>query len=415
MKQIMKNYGFSIILISASILGAIAGLVFGKRTVAVQPIADIFLNLVFVLIVPIVFFSIADAIANMDSRGKLRKILMLFITIVVVGGVITSLLALIVINLISVAPSGAIQLGKSTAIAANFNVVSMLTVPDFYNLLSKNNMLPLIIFTIATGIAINALGKVGQPAKQVIHSISEVCMKLVSYVMKLAPIGIGCYFAALVGKMGGQVISSIAQLALVYVGFTILFFLITNPAMAYYGGGRTGLKAYFTNIWTPMATAMGTCSSAACIPVNIVASEKMHIPTEIPNIIMPLGGSINKNGVVSVQIMKIAFLFAMFHRTFDLKNMAMAVVVAVISGVIVGTIPSGGFIGEMFICSAFGFPTAVVPIIVIMGTLTDPFCTMNNVTSNPATAMVLARIVDGKNWIKEKVAGETVSAANTEN
>lgn len=404
MRRVMKNYGFSIILISASVIGAIAGLIFGKQTAMVQPIADIFLNLVFVLIVPIVFFSIADAIANMESRGKLKKILMIFLSIVVVGGIVTSLLALLVVNIISVAPSGTIKLGANTAkIASNFNVVNMLTVPDFYNLLSKNNMLPLIIFTIATGIAINALGKVGEPAKNIIHSMSEVCMKLVGYVMKLAPIGIGCYFAALVGKMGGQVVSSIAKVAVVYVLFTIIFFLISNPTMAYWGGGKIGLKAYFANIWAPMSTAMGTCSSAACIPVNLAASEKMKIPSEIANIIMPLGGSINKNGVVSVQIMKIAFLFAMFHRSFDLKNMAMAVIVAVISGVIVGTIPSGGFIGEMFICSAFNFPTAVVPIIVIMGTLTDPFCTMNNVTSNPATAMLLARIIDGKNWFKEKV------------
>lgn len=405
MARIMKNYGFSIILISASILGAIAGLIFGKQTAVVQPIADIFLNLVFVLIVPIVFFSIADAIANMDSQGKLRRILMMFLLVVVIGGIITSLLALIVVNLVSVAPSGNIELGKSTAVASNFNVVSMLTVPDFYKLLSKDNMLPLIIFTIATGIAINALGKVGEPAKQVIHSMSEVCMKLVSYVMKLAPIGIGCYFASLVGKMGGQVVASIARLSIVYVLFCIVFFAVSNTGMAYWGGGRAGVRSYFTNIWTPMATAMGTCSSAACIPVNIAASEKMNIPSEIANIIMPLGGSINKNGVVSVQIMKIAFLFAMFHRSFDLKNMALAVLVAVVSGVIVGTIPSGGFIGEMFICSAFNFPTAVVPIIVIMGTLTDPFCTMNNVTSNPATAMAVARVIEGKNWLKQKVAG----------
>lgn len=406
MRRVMKNYGFSIILIGASIIGAIAGLLLGKQATVVQPIADIFLNLVFVLIVPIVFFSIADAIANMDSQGKLRKILMIFIGFIVVGGIITSLLALLVVNFVSVAPSGAIKLGASTEkITGSFNVVSMLTVPDFFKLLSKDNMLPLIIFTIATGIAINALGKVGEPVKNVIHSMSEVCMKLVSYVMKLAPIGIGCYFASLVGKLGGQVVSSIARLAIVYVLFTILFVVISNPLMAYWGGGKEGLKAYYTNIWTPMATAMGTCSSAACIPINIAASEKMNIPADIASIIMPLGGSINKNGVVAVQIMKIAFLFSMFHRTFDFKNMALAVIVAVVSGVIVGTIPSGGFIGEMFICSAFNFPTAVVPIIVIMGTLTDPFCTMTSVVSNTSTAMVVARLVDGKNWIKNKVTG----------
>lgn len=393
-KSIFDSYRFSIILITASVIGAIAGLIFGDSTAIVKPIADIFLNLVFVLIVPIIFFSIADAITDMEDTSKLKKILSLFLMVLIIGGIITAVLALFVVKVISVAPSGEISLDTATEVASNFDLVNMITVSDFNKLLSKDNMLPLIIFTIAIGVAINSLGEKVKPVKGIIHSMSLIFMKLISYVMKLAPIGIGSYFAYLVGDLGGQVITSIARLSIVFVGFIIFYFIISNTVMAYFGGGKEGVKTYFSHIWLPLTTAMGTCSSAACIPVNMDTSKKMGIPNEISSIIMPLGGSINKNGVVAVQIMKIAFSFLLFNRTFDFKNMMLAILVSLISGIIVGTIPSGGFIGEMLIVSVFGFPTSLVPILVLMGTLTDPFTTMLSVTNQTSTAMVLSRLVE---------------------
>lgn len=401
MLKIFKNYQFSIILLLSVALGAVGGLVFGEQATVVKPIADIFLNLVFCLIVPIVFFSIAASIANMENVGKLKKILLIFLGVIIISGIITSLLALLTVRVFPVTDGRPIQLSAGNEeLDANLDLVSMLTVPDFSMLLSKDNMLPLIIFSITFGIATSILGEKVAGTKQFLNNMTEVFSKMVSFVMKLAPLGIACYFASMIGEMGSQVVGSIVRLSIIYVVFCILFFLITSTVYSYWGGGMDGLKAFWRHITLPLTTAMGTCSSTACIPVNRIAAQNMGIPEDISDIVIPLGGSTHKNGVVSVQIMKIAFLFAIYERNFDLKQMLLAIVVAVISGVIVGTIPSGGFIGELFICTAFGFPTEAVPLIVIMGTLTDPFCTMINVTSDPAISMVIARLVDGKNWMK---------------
>lgn len=404
MMKVLSNYRFSIILLLGVIIGAIAGFVMGPKAEALKPIADIFLNLVFCLIVPIVFTSIASSITNMENVGKLKKVLLIFLVVVIASGVITSVFALATTSIFPPTNGDSVNIGTSgEKIKSNLNIVNMLTVSDFSQLLSKDNMLPLIIFSIMFGIGVSLLGSKAVQIKKLSNNTTDVLTKMVEMVMKLAPLGIACYFASMIGKMGGQVVSSIARISLIYVVFCVLFFVLTSTLYTYWGGGIKGVKAYWRNITLPMTTAMGTCSSTACIPVNLLASEKMGIPKYICDIVIPLGGSTHKNGVVSVQIMKIAFLFAVFERSFGMKEMLTAIFVAVISGIIVGTIPSGGFIGEMFICTALGFPTDAIPIIVIMGTLTDPFCTMVNVTSDPAISMVIARLMEGKDWVKEKL------------
>lgn len=403
MKKVLSNYRFSIVLLFGVLTGAIAGLLLGEQATVVKPIADIFLNLVFCLIVPIVFFSISSSIANMENVSKLKKILLIFLAVVIVSGIITCILALITTTIFPTTNGQVIQLpGSSEELTADLNLVNMFTVSDFSLLLSKDNMLALIIFSIMFGIGTSLLNEKSTLIKNFLNDMTNVFSSMVAMVMKLAPIGIACYFASMIGQMGGQVVSSIARVSVIYVVFCILFFLLTSSAYTYWGGGKEGMKTYWKNITLPMTTAMGTCSSTACIPVNLLASEKMGIPKDISDIVIPLGGSTHKNGVVSVQIMKISFLFAIYQREFGIQEILMAIFVGIISGIIVGTIPSGGFIGELFICTAFGFPTEAVPLIVIMGTLTDPFCTMINVTSDPAISMVIARLVDGKNWIKEK-------------
>lgn len=399
MKKILSNYRFSIILLSGVIIGGLLGLFLGEKAVILQPIADIFLNLVFCLIVPIVFFSIASSIANMENIGKLRKILLIFLAVIVISGFITSLLALVTVLIFPTISGPIVISGDSEGLEANVNLVRMLTVSDFSELLSKGNMLPLIIFTILFGSVVSMLKEKGTSVKVFLNGMTDVFSGMVGVVMKLAPVGIACYFASMIGKMGSNVVTSIIRLSIIYVVFCIFYLLFTSSFYAFWGGGTEGVKTYWRNIPLSLTTAMGTCSSTACIPVNIISSEKMGIPKDIVDIVIPLGGSAHKNGVVSVQIMKISFLFAAYGQVFELKDMALAIFVAIISGIIVGTIPSGGFIGEMFICTAFGFPTAAVPLLVIMGTLTDPFCTMINVTSDPAISMVIARLVDGKDWL----------------
>lgn len=404
--RVLKNYQFSIILLTGVLVGAIIGIVFGKKTSVLQPFADVFLNLVFCLIVPVVFVSIANSIANMGNLKKLGKVLAVFFGVVVIGGLITSVLAVSAVTIFNPAKGVVVKFTEKIDPGnTSLNFVNMFTTTDFVNLLSIKNMMSLIVFAILFGVAVASIGKKGDPVVNLFSSLSEALCKMVAIVMLYAPVGIACYFATLIGKMGSQIIGSVARMSIIYVVFCSLFFIAYGIIVPFLSGGREAVRRYWTHIWLPATTAAGACSSTACIPVNLLATKKMGISDEISSLVIPLGASMHKNGVVSVQIVKIAFLFGVFNMAMGPGDIAKAIIVALISGIIVGTIPSGGFIGEMFICTAFGFPTSVIPIIVIMGTLTDPFCTMNNVTGDPAMAMMVTRIVEGKDWIKAKVQG----------
>lgn len=413
MLKVLKNYAFSIYLIAGVVVGAILGLTLGEKATVLQPFADIFLNMVFCLIVPIVMTSIAGSIASMENIGKLKRILLTFLAMVLGTGLLTCVLALITGIIFDPAEGAVLDLGAEEEVAANVDIVSMLTTDDFVNLLSLDNMLPLIIFSLALGIATSLIGEKGKPLTAVLNSCTAALSKVVEFVMKIAPFGIACYFASYVGQMGGSVVTSIVRLSIIYVVFCIVFFAAYGTFFSWFGGGREGVRRYWKNIWLPLTTAAGTCSSTASIPANLEATKAMGIPGEIRNVVVPLAASTFKNGVVSVQIFKILFLLGVFERDLNVQNILLAILVAIVSGVIVGTIPSGGFIGEMFICSAFGFPTSVVPIIVVMGTLTDSFCTSTSITGAPASCMTIARIVEGKDWINRKVSDDDADAGVT--
>ncbi|MFM9277607.1 dicarboxylate/amino acid:cation symporter [Paenibacillus jiagnxiensis] len=402
--QVLKNYKFSIILLAGVVLGAIAGTIMGEKSAVLQPFADVFLNMVFVIIVPLVFVSIAGSIASMTNLKKLGKILGIFFLVVVVTGIITAVLALITGLIFNPALNAEVSFGEAVQEqAASFDFVGLITVSDFVELLSLKHMMALIVFAILFGISVSSIGEEGAPVSKLLNSLSSVLNKIVSIVMYYAPVGIACYFATLIGKVGNQIVWSVARASVIYVVFCILFFILFSFLATYFGGGKTGIKRFWKNIWLPLTTAMGTCSSTACIPVNRLAVKQMGIPDEIGDIIVPLGANMHKNGVVAVQMIKILFMFGIFNMTMGTGDMVKAVLVALISGIIVGTIPSGGFIGELFICTAFGFPMEAVPILVILGTITDPLCTMVNVTGDPAISMVISRIIEGKNWIKQKI------------
>ena len=402
-RKVLKNYRFSIILLAGVVIGACMGIVLGEKANVLQPFADVFLNLVFCLIVPVVFVSIAKSIATMGNLKKLGKVLAVFFATIVIGGLITSLMAYGTVTFLKPAKGVAVEFNEVIDTGnTSLDFVGMFTTSDFIDLLSIKHMMALIIFAILFGISIASIGKKGDAVVEFFTSLNEVLSKMVSIVMLYAPIGIACYFATLVGRMGSQIIASIARMSIIYVVFCSIFFIAFGIIVPFLSGGKSAVKNYWTHIWLPATTAAGACSSTACIPVNLLAAKRMGVPDEIGSLVIPLGASMHKNGVVSVQIVKIAFLFGVFNMVMEPTDVLKAVIVALISGIIVGTIPSGGFIGEIFICTAFGFPTSVIPIIVIMGTLTDPFCTMNNVTGDSALAMLVARLVEGKKWLASK-------------
>jgi Na+/H+-dicarboxylate symporter len=400
----ISSYGFSIILIISIVIGSFLGIIYGKDAVIFKPLGDVFLNLLFTAIIPLVFFSISSAVSSMTNIRRLGKIMSAMMLVFIITGLIASLIMIIGVHLYPPATGVHINLAPGIHIEqlrTSEQIVKAFTVSDFPDLLSKKNMLALIIFAILIGLATSAVGERGKAFTAFLTSASEVMMKLISFIMYYAPIGLCAYFSYLVGVFGPDLLGSYMRAMLLYYPTAILYFFIAFTLYAFVAGRATGVRRFWINIIPAALTALATGSSMATIPANLSAANKTGVPKDISEVIIPIGATIHMEGSCLAAILKIAFLFGLFQMNFSgFETIATAVGIALLVGIVVSGIPGGGTIGELLIISLYGFPLEAFPIITMIGTLVDAPATMLNATGDNVASMVVARMLGGRNWMK---------------
>ena len=222
--------------------------------------------------------------------------------------------------------------------------------------------------------------------------------------MYYAPIGLGCYFAALVGSFGETIVVGYLKTFVIYTVVAVAFYFIMYSLYAFIAGGIKGVKVFWKNVLPSTATSLATCSSAASIPVNIECSKKMGVPDDIAETTIPLGTSFHKDGSIIGSVFKIMFLVCLFGTSLATTGDVLGVLgVALLANLLVTAVPiGGGTISEMLIITMMGYPVAALPILTIIATIIDPPATMLNVVGDTASSMVVARVVDGKEWLDNK-------------
>ncbi|WP_083633559.1 dicarboxylate/amino acid:cation symporter [Alkalihalophilus pseudofirmus] len=402
----MKAYRFPLFLIAAIIIGSILGILLGERAEVLKPLGDIFLNLMFTIVVPLVFFSISAVIANMSNLKRLGTIMTWMMIVFIVTGIISSIVMIAAVTLSPPAAGVSIQfetpeeIDESLSLGAQ--IVQAVTVPDFVDIFSRTSMLALIIMSVLVGFATNLAGSEGRIFAQFLNSGAQVMRKLVGIIMYYAPIGLGAYFASLVGVFGPELLGSYAKAMIVYYPVAILYFLIGFTLYAFIAGGKSGVKVFWKNNLTPAVTALSTGSSVATIPANLQATEKMGVHKDVRDVVIPLGASIHMDGSALAAILKIAFLFGIFQMDFlSFQTFAIAIGISLLVGTVMSGVPGGGFIGEMLIITMYGFPMEALPILAILGTLVDPPATMVNASGDAVSSMLVSRAVEGDEWMDE--------------
>ncbi|MGY0692165.1 dicarboxylate/amino acid:cation symporter [Virgibacillus sp. FSP13] len=405
MREKLKAYRFPLILLVSIIIGSIIGLIFGDKAEVIKPLGDIFLNLLFMVVMPLVFFSIASAIGNMNSMKRLGKIMGSMITIFVVTGIIAAIVMLVATVLFPPGSGADIPLETPEDIEQvplSEQLVNTFTVPDFVDLFSRDNMLVLIIFSVLVGVATGLTGEKGRPFAKFLSSGSEIFMKLVQLIMYYAPIGLGAYFASLIGQFGTDLIGDYAKAVLIYYPVAILYFAIGFTLYAFISGGKKGVVRFWKNILNPAVTSLGTGSSIASLPVNLEATKRIGVPKDIRETVLPLGATIHMDGSCLSAMLKIAFVFGVFNMDFTgIDTFLTAIGICLLSGIVMSGIPGGGFMGELMIVTLYGLPIEALPIISAIGVVVDPPATMINVTGDSVSSMLVTRQLEGKDWMEK--------------
>lgn len=405
--KFLKTYQFPIILLLSIIIGSTIGIVFGDKASVLKPFGDIFLNMMYTLVVPLVFFTISSSVANMTSMKRLGKILKSVFLVFVITSAIAAITMLLVLLIFDPTKNTNIVLETGGELVKNNvgeQIVSALTVTDFGNILSRANMLPLIIFSCIFGISLSLVEKNNKIVSQTLNTISLALMKFIKIIMYYAPIGICAYFASLIGEFGPELLGSYAYSMAIYYVMCAVYFLIFYTLYAYLSDKKRGIKKFYQKVLPPTVTSLATQSSLASLPTNLEAAEEIGVSKDIREVTLPLGATMHMEGSSMGSILKIVFLFGIFGKDFTgIDTFLIAILVAVLGAVVMSGIPGGGLIGEMLIVTLYGFPLEAFPIIATIGWLIDPPATCLNVVGDVSSSMLVSRIVEGKNWLKDKI------------
>ena len=415
MKDFFKNYKQTVILLVAIVIGAIVGMIFGEKAGVLAPFGDLFLNLMLVIIVPLIFLTISISISKMSTPKRLGKIMTTIIFVFLFTSIIAVLIGFLstyFVKLVDTEDGNKILDSLSTEESVTEEqedltildrTVSALTVNDFQKLLSKENLIALIVFSIMFGVAMNMAKEKAKPVQDFLISANEIIMKFINIIMYYAPIGLGCYFASLVGTFGANIAFGYAKTFIYYILIAVAFYFIMYTFYAWLAGGKKAVKVFWQNALPSTITALATCSSAASIPVNVESSKKMGVPNDIAETVIPLGTSFHKDGSIIGSVFKIMFLVCLFGTNVaSFGGIMQVLLVALIANLLITAVPiGGGTISEMMILTMMGYPVAALPILTIIATIIDPPATMLNVVGDMTTSMLTARIVDGKDWMKD--------------
>jgi Na+/H+-dicarboxylate symporter len=396
-KKIWKSYKFPLILLISIIIGCIIGIIFKEDSLVLKPLGTIFINMLYTIVVPLVFFTISSSISSIKSFKKLGKIFKVMFIVFIITSSIAALFMLIGVKIID--PVGNINIvmesGVKESIDLGSKIVEMITVSDFYQILSKNSMLPLIIFSIIFGFSVGMLKEGKEKVSKALSYISNIMMNVIKIVMYYAPIGLCAYFAALVGEYGKEIIGSYAKSMIFYFIMAMLYYFIFYTIYSYLARGKEGVSDFYKNIFTPTITSLGTCSSLASLPSNMKCAKDMNIDDDVARTTLPIGATMHMEGSAMASILKIAFLFGIFGKNFTgVDTYLIAILIAVLSGVVMSGIPGGGLIGEMLIVSLYGFPLEAFAIIATIGWIVDPPATCLNVVGDISSSMLIEKHVN---------------------
>ena len=451
MKNFLKNYGFLLFMLIGIVAGCVTGalwpqqyqmeMVTVEETVSVQirdevtgelittdvvtevtkeqevisdagatvlePLGNLFINMMFCIVVPMVFCSIASAIANMDNAKRAGKVMGVTLASFFVTAAIAAVIMYIVCRIFPLVSSSyeAVEGDVDTPMTLGEMVVGFFTKPDFHELLSRRAILPLIVFAVLFGFGVQMSGGKETIVAKFLASATDALMNMVKLVSYYAPIGFFGFFACLVATYGPQLIGDYSKTLGIYYALSFIYMFAMFPVYARFGGGKGGAKVMFQHLFKPAAVSFGTCSSVATIPTNMEAAEKTGITKEVSNVVLPMGATMHMDGSAMSAIIKVAFLFGVFGKDFGTGEAILAIIVAVFSSVAMSGIPGGGGTGELVLCTVF-FPEQLAiayPIALALGNLVDPPATMVNAAGDYVVSFIVERFVNGKDWLQKQL------------
>ncbi|MBR4585903.1 MAG: cation:dicarboxylase symporter family transporter [Bacteroidales bacterium] len=382
-----KNYGFTLALLAGVAVGAVCGMVWGEGTAVVRPVGDLFLDVVFVLIVPLVAFSMSSAAVKVCRSGMAWRLLGTTLGVFLLMSVVAALLTYVLVMVWN-----PFQAADPETFLAGLGPEGGGGGRPSLKAAVAASLLPLIGVSVVAGILVALLGERGRCVAVFLDRASALTVRVMQFVMYAAPVCLGCYFAWTVGSLGSTILGGYADAVLVYVVAGLVVFFLVNSGWVALCGGRSRVGRYWRGIVPPSLMAVATSSSAVCLPLNMAAATGMGVRPLISDSVIPLGTNIHKDGSTMVGVVKVVFLLSVFGAAApSWGDLFQVVGVALLVGTVMGAVPTGGMTGELLVCTLFGYAPEMAAILMVFSTLIDIPATLLNVAGNVVAAVVVDR------------------------
>ena len=416
MKRFLKTYGFMCLMILGIVAGCVVGLLYPEITEgesatrgakALAPLGTVYINMMFCVVVPMVFCSIASAVANTGSARKAGKVMGITVASFFATATVAAVVMYGIARFLPLVSGDyqAIEGAVDEPMALGDMIVAFFTKPDFSELLSRKAILPLLVFAALFGFGVQLSGGKDTMIAGLLSDATGALLGMVKLISYYAPIGFFGFFASLVAEYGPQLVGDYSKTVGIYYVVCFAYLFTFFPLYARFGGGKGGARVMLQHLFKPAVVSFGTCSSVATLPTNMEAAENSGICRDVSNITLPLGATMHMDGSAMSAILKVAFVFGVLGRDFGSGQAILAIAVAVFSSVAMSGIPGGGGTGELVLCAAF-FPEHMAiayPIMIALGYLVDPPATMLNAAGDYVVSFIVERFVTGRDWLQKKL------------
>ena len=405
----MRKLNLATQVLIAFVIGTVLGIIFQKDILFLQPVGDIFLRLIQMIVVPLIFFSIIGGIANIGDMGKLRRIGSKVLGFYVITTILSTIIGLAVANFMQpgkgFSADQIIATGEPIKEAAPMTVGSTILgmIPaNPLHALSEGNIMQVIIFAAFLGIVMTMLGSKVSTVKKFVAEGTIIMFKLTDLVMKVTPLGVLALAACSVGEYGTAMFSALGMFILThYVGafsVIVLLYLFIIKVIA-----KIPLTEFFRKIISIWLVAFSTTSSSGTLPVSLkVTEEDFRVKSELASFSLPLGATINMNGIAVYYAVTIIFVSQIYGVDLTLGQQAMFIFLTTLISIGTPGIPASGIVLAIMLLNTMGLPTAIMGMIVGIFRPIDMIHTALNVTGDVVSTLAVARM---ENMYEDDTAG----------
>ena len=365
-----------------------------------QLVSNLFLDLLKLVLVPLVFTSIAIGVANLQSHKKMHKVWILTLGFFGLSMTLAILLGFTASSLFK--PGLGMHLESLTANLAP-STIQKLSVADYsaqflhgifqnpFKALANGDIFSVVVCALILGIALVAGGERYKNIRTLLKEAQELCMQVVGWIMHIAPYGVAALLLQLVAKQDAQLLNELFRFILVVIGTTLFHGVVILPLLLYIFTGISPLK-FWRGAKEALITAFATCSSNATLPVTLRCTEQhLHVKRDIANFVVPLGATVNMDGTALYEAVAALFIARLCGIELDIVQQLVIFVVATIGAIGAPGMPSVGMLSMVLVLESVGLPSAAIAILLPIDRILDTVRTSVNVQGDMIGSLIVDR------------------------